>query len=92
MRDGVAVQSCSAAELCFHLVLHKPVLCASLTPGARAGAAPASYAQAVAFSVCERCVRGISMVDISVISNTTTEGISILASIVELSVGDQRRC
>lgn len=47
------------------------------------------YAQAVASPVCERRVSGISMVGISIISNTRTEGISVLASIVELSVGDQ---
>ena len=40
---------------------------------------------------CVKDASGISMVDISIISNTRTEGISVLASIVELSVGNQRR-
>lgn len=49
------------------------------------------YAQAEAFSLCERCVSDLSMVDIPIISNAETQGISVLASTVELSIGNQWR-
>lgn len=58
-----------------------------LTPWARAGA----YAQAAAFSRCGRCTSGISTGDVSIRSRPGTNGISVLASTVELSTGNERR-